>query len=165
MALTRTQAETILVGPDKLSGRLGRRAVMARLYVAAGVTLGAIPAVGAMLAAGLATLGIYPDDPSDPLDADLARVEPEDRAQLADLAELRGLESVLGNLDEVDEQEGNDRQDWTKFADHVRLRILDLEKKYKDRYNLDAGGRAPTVGTIGLNFQESDDPADWGADS
>src|SRR4051812_5728436 len=126
MGLTRLIAETILVGPDMLSGRLGRRAALAKLHVPATAVLGAIPAVGAMLGDALQAMGIYPADPTDPQAADLALVADADRARLADLAELRGLWMVLGNLDEVDEQEGTDKQDWTQFAEHVRKRANDL---------------------------------------
>ena len=152
MPLTRLIAEKILVGPDMLSGRLGRRAVMARLYVPSAVALGAIPAVGAMLGEGLAALGIYPADPTDPTDADLARVADADLARLADVAELRGIESMIGNLDELDEQEGTDRQDWTKFAEHLRARANDLRARLDARYGV--GGATLGVADVDLGFAQ-----------
>lgn len=159
MPLTRPIAEKILVGPDLLSGRLGRRAVMARLHDPTTATLGAIPAVGAMLAEGLASLGIYPDDPTDPTDADLALVAPESVPQLADVAELRGYRSMLGNLDEIDEKSGTDEQDWTKFAEHLRALVADLEARCRALYGY--GLAPPAIGSIDLNFAESGDPDDW----
>ena len=160
MPITRATAEKVLVGPDLLSGRLGRRAVMAKLYDLDAGVLGAIPAVGAMLADGLASLGIHPDDPTDPIDDDFALVADADRAQLFDMAELRGLDSILGNLDELDEQVGEDRQDWTKFAEHVRQRAKDLRAWCEGRYGV--GTASPSLGVIDLGFAESGDPLDWG---
>lgn len=142
MALTRLIAEKLLVGPDMLSGRLGRRAAMAKLFDPAAATLGAIPAVGAMLGEALRGLGIYPADPTDPQDADFAPVAADRVDRLADVAELRGLRMVLGNLDELDEQVGTDKQDWTKFAEHVRLLANDLEARCEARY----GVSGPSVG-------------------
>jgi hypothetical protein len=52
-----------------------------------------------------------------------------------------------------------DRQDWAKFAEHLRHRINDLQAHCLAMYGY--GLAAPTAGSIDLDFAESGDPADW----
>ena len=129
MPITRLQMETVLAGPDLMSGLRGR-ALTARgaaVYVASAETLGAVPALGAILARALYGMAIVPLDPSDATDLDLALVADADFPELVARADLAALEAVIAAMNAPDEQSGEDRQDWAKLramyvADAERLR-------------------------------------------
>lgn len=161
MSLTRLQVETLLVGPDLLSGRLGRRMAFVNLYDPTSATLGAISALADPIAEGLRSLGIAPVDPTNPQTSDLAAVTDTQLAQLLDVAEYRAMLSVIGNLDEVDEQEGSDRKDFTKFAEHVLRVTRELGDRVAALYGYGAArlrrGRVGSL-TTGASWPPSPPP-------
>ncbi len=165
MAITRTQLETLLVGSDKISGRAGRMAVKARLYVAADVTLGTIPALADPIYQGLRSIGIYAADPTAPVDGDMVTLPPSGLSQVLDVAELRLLESCMGNWDRWDETAGVDSQAQGKLGELLQKRIEAVRKQLKDIYGNIPGVTAAStfgVGVIGLDFQQTTDPLeDW----
>ena len=151
MPITRAQLETILIGPDLLSGRLGRRMVMVKLYdplATSPPTLGSVPALADPIAEALRSLGVTASSPINPDDTDLGQVADSNLTFLIAVAELKCLEKILGNIDEVDAQDGSDRQDWTKFAEHLLKAIDSLRKWLKETYGYGTQKRMPRVGVL-----------------
>lgn len=141
--LTRQQADSIL------TGRRGKQLAIVGLDATA---------LTEPIRAGLAAVGIHPDDPSNPGDDDLAKVEPELVPMFLDIAELQTLELVLGNWDRVDESAGGDSQGWGRFFFFLNRQAEALRQKVRDLYGY--GEQPLTVGLVDLNFAESGDPRD-----
>lgn len=155
MALTRAQVESVLVGPDKLSGRCGRLMVRVEQYVAASVTLGAIPALADPIAEGIRACGAAAADPTSPTDDEVeaaasGRFGP---GCLYDVAELRCLESVRGNIDLPTASSSSNKQEWNDFADFLQNRIDALTRTCRSLYRYRAS-RA-VAGVIDLRRRSS----------
>lgn len=145
MPLTRLQFETLLVGPDMLSGRCGRRMNLVRMHDPATATLGAIPALADPIAESLRAMGTPPLDPTNPTDFDLSMVPDSRFDMILSVAELRCLESVLGNWDQCDQKVMQGEQALGKLADGVQKSIDALRKRLADQYGYGRNRGVPVV--------------------
>lgn len=121
MPLTRAQFESVLI--DRCSAAL---AVVSRDSTTVD---GTNAALSDPIRSALDSLGYAVADPTSPADSDLAAVPTTSYSLLFDLGERRTLETVLNHWTRVDEKYGQDSQALSQYADQLRVRIADLDRK------------------------------------
>lgn len=144
MALTRIQAETILVK------RAGKR----MQFVSMDYTTidGTNEDLADPISFALLAMGITPADISDPADSDLAGID--DLNEFLDRAELRLLENILGNTDAVDITEGPRSERYSQFMDMLEKAVTRKKKQVDDDYGELDG---LSTGLLTQNFQTKGD--------
>jgi hypothetical protein len=147
MALTRAQAETVLIN------RCGLLMTEASLD---GTTKdGTNSDINDALADSLLKMGETPSSIAAIADADLSGLSGTDITELLDRAELRLLETVSGNLVYVNIQIGPRREELAALAEQVEKRVQRLLSKVQREYGIGMG--TISAGVIGLDFQTKTD--------
>lgn len=127
MAITRAQAETILIR------RFGKYLV--KIGLDGSTNNGTNTDLEDPILAGLNACGIYPADVTNITDADLVNIGNSNQEKFFDLAELRGLENIAGNDTLVNVKAGPLSEDLGQLATALEKRIARLQGQINVRYN------------------------------
>lgn len=153
MPLTREAVETVLV---RRCGRL-----MAWANLDGEGHAGSNADLADPIASALRACDVELIDPTEPADDDFLGLAAADHGKFLDVAELRCLESVWGNLDEVTEQEGTDRQEWTRARQEIAARIESKRKQIAEEHGLGMGSLSAGSMTLLWAEQPADESGEW----
>lgn len=136
MPLTRAQFESVLI--DRCS------AALAMVSRDSTTVDGTNAALSDPIRSALDSLGYPVVDPTSPADSDLAAVPTTSYGLLFDVGERRTLETALNHWTGVDEKYGQDSQALSQYADQLRVRIADLDRKIAAHPVAGSGGAVVT---------------------